>query len=199
MSSRESGGSGGPSRGEPGAQLGPGVWTRLRYTVRDAEGEALAGEPAEMGCVFGFGSLLPPLEQALEGLQAGDRRSVTLSPKDAFGDRDPKAFVEFDRSEFPEGVSAGDRFEAEQADGTPMSLQVLEVDDERVVVDLNHPLAGQSVRFDIEVLEARPATADEIRLAEARILEDQESESAPAGGLNGLVSPESLLRPRTRR
>lgn len=181
------------------SQLGPGVWTRLRYEVRDAEGEAIAGAPAEMGCVFGYGALLPRLEQALEGLEAGDRRSVTLAARDAFGERDPEAFVEFDRAEFPEGVSAGDRFEAEQADGTPMSLQVLDVDDERVVVDLNHPLAGQSVRFDIEVLEARPATDDEIRLAEARLTEDEESEDTQGTGLNGLVSPESLLRPRTRR
>jgi FKBP-type peptidyl-prolyl cis-trans isomerase 2 len=80
-----------------------------------------------------------------------------------------------------------------------MSLQVLDVDAERVVVDLNHPLAGQSVRFDIEVLEARPATDDEIRLAEARLTEDEESEEPQGTGLNGLVSPESLLRPRTRR
>ena len=181
------------------AQLGPGVWTRLRYEVRDAEGEAIAGAPAEMGCVFGYGSLLPRLEQALEGLQAGDRRSVTLPARDAFGERDPEAFVEFDRSEFPAGVAAGDRFEAEQADGTPMSLQVLDVDEERVVVDLNHPLAGQPVRFDIEVLEARPATDDEIRLAEARLEEDEESEGAPGPGSGALLSPESLLRPRTRR
>jgi FKBP-type peptidyl-prolyl cis-trans isomerase SlyD len=181
------------------SQLGPGVWTRLRYDVRDAEGESLAGAPAEMGCVFGYGALLPSLEQALEGLEAGDRKSVTLRAKDAFGERDPKAFVEFDRSEFPEGVSAGDRFEAEQADGTPMSLQVLDVDEERVVVDLNHPLAGQSVRFDIEVLEARPATDAEIRLAESRLEEDEESEEPQRTGLNGLLSPESLLRPRTRR
>jgi len=184
---------------EPSAQLGPGVWARLRYEVQDAEGEAVTGAPAEMGCVFGYGSLLPRLEQALEGLQVGDRRTVTLPPRDAFGERDPEAFVEFDRAEFPEGVSAGDRFEAEQADGTPMSLQVLDVDAERVVVDLNHPLAGQAVRFDIEVLEARPATDDEIRLAEARLAEDEESEEPPGAGPNGLVSPESLLRPRTRR
>ena len=191
-----------------GYQLGPGVWVLLRYRVFDAEGEALEPAAVETGCVFGYGALLPALEAALEGKTVGARCAVELGPKDAFGDRDPELFLEVERSEFPPEVAPGDRFDAEQKDGTPLVLQVLEVSDAAVLVDLNHPLAGQRVRFEVEVLEARPASADELALAEARLEEDPGSDpgGGPAGpgapgseGQAPLIAPASLLRPRSRR
>ena len=137
-----------------GFQLGPGVFARLRYRVFDAEGEELEDAPVETGLVIGYGSLLPALEAALSGKQAGATLSIALAPKDAYGERDPELELEVSRDEFPPGVEPGDRFDAEQAEGVPMALTVLEVTPEAVVVDLNHPLAGQRVRFEIEVLEA---------------------------------------------
>ena len=64
--------------------------------------------------------------------------------------RNPDAQVEVLRSEFPEDVAAGDCYEAEDEDGRPVLLQVLEVTDEGVLVDSNHPLAGQTLRFEVE-------------------------------------------------
>jgi FKBP-type peptidyl-prolyl cis-trans isomerase SlyD len=135
---------------------------------------------------------------------AGARCTVELSPRDAFGDRDPELFVEVERGEFPEAVAAGDRFDAEQKDGIPFVVQVLEVTEAGVLVDMNHPLAGQRVRFEVEVLEARPATAEEVVLAEARLEEDPGSD--PEGGSGGLrttgqplIAPASLLRRGSRR
>jgi FKBP-type peptidyl-prolyl cis-trans isomerase SlyD len=179
-----------------GYQLGPGIWTRLRYRVFDAEGEALEPDAVETGCVFGYGALLPALEAALEGKPAGARCSVELAPKDAFGKRDPKLTLEVERVEFPPGVSPGDRFDAERDDGTPLVLSVLEVSDTAVVLDLNHPLAGQRVRFEVEVLEARPASAEELALAEARLAEEPEGDSeAP----EPLIDPARLLHRGSRR
>jgi FKBP-type peptidyl-prolyl cis-trans isomerase SlyD len=196
MSSRDR--SHGQPRPERGFQLGPGVWTRLRYTAYDAEGELVAGTPADVGAVFGFGMLLPAIEQRIEGLVAGEKKSFELDPGDAYGARDPKAEVEFDRAEFPEDIAEGDRYEVERDDGTPLVLQVLAVREEGVLVDLNHPLAGQRVRFEVEVLEARAATDDELTLAEAALTGDEDGEpdpgSGPEDGPGGLVPVASLLR-----
>lgn len=180
-----------------GHQLGPGVWTRLRYRVFDAEGEALEADAVETGCVFGYGALLPALEAALEGKETGARCSVVLAPKDAFGKRDPARRLEVERDEFPPDVAPGDRFDAEQEDGTPLVLQVLEVSETEVVLDLNHPLAGQRVRFEVEVLEARPASQKELDLAEAALLDPPEE--APGGPMEPLIHPARLLRRGSRR
>lgn len=176
-----------------GYQLGPGVWTRLKYRAFDAEGEALEPEAVETGCVFGYGALLPGLEAALEGKAAGARLSVELEPKEAYGKRDPALLVEVERDEFPPDVTPGDRFDAEQDDGTPLVLSVLEVAESCVVLDMNHPLAGQRVRFEVEVLEARPATEDELTLAEAALAGE------PEGPEEALIDPARLLRRGSRR
>jgi FKBP-type peptidyl-prolyl cis-trans isomerase SlyD len=176
-----------------GYQLGPGVWTRLKYRAFDAEGEALEPEAVETGCVFGYGALLPGLEAALAGKRAGARIAVELEPRDAFGRRDPARLVEVERDEFPPDVAPGDRFDAEQDDGTPIVLSVLEVAENCVVLDLNHPLAGQRVRFEVEVLEARPASADELALAEAAL------QGEPEGPEEPLIDPARLLRRGSRR
>lgn len=185
-------------RVERGFQLGPGVWTRLRYSLFDAEGDLVEGTPTEVGAVFGYGMLLPAVEAKLEGLGAGERKSFELSPADAYGPRDPRAEIEFDRAEFPPDIAEGERYEVERDDGTPLVLRVLAVNAEGVLVDLNHPLAGQKVRFEVEVLEARVATEDELALAEAALNEEPDGEpdpgSGPEDGPGGLVPAASLLR-----
>jgi FKBP-type peptidyl-prolyl cis-trans isomerase SlyD len=117
---------------------------------------------------------------------------VLLRPEQAFGLRNPEAQVEVDRADFPEDVAAGDCYEAEDEDGRPVLLQVLDVSEEGVVVDSNHPLAGQTLRFEVEAREVRPATEEELEQAELRILaEDPDPQP--------LITPESLLRGPSRR
>jgi FKBP-type peptidyl-prolyl cis-trans isomerase SlyD len=117
---------------------------------------------------------------------------VLLRPEQAFGLRNPEAQVEVDRADFPEDVAAGDCYEAEDEEGRPVLLQVLDVSDEGVLVDSNHPLAGQTLRFEVEAREVRPATEEELEQAEARLLTEEE-EPEP------LITPESLLRGPSRR
>lgn len=178
-------------------QIGPEMWVRLRVTIFDAEGEAVQDEPSESAFVFGLGSLLPALEVAIEGLPAGARKSVTLKPQQAFGERDPKAVLEVLRDEFPEDVAPGDVFDAEEEDaeeapGGMVSLRVLEVTPETVLLDRNHPLAGQKVRFDVEVLEVRPAEEAELAAAEQAV-------DGPKPPQETLIPAASLLRGGTRR
>ncbi len=149
--------------------VGPGTWVKLRYAVRDADGEAVAEETIER--LFGYGQLLPSIEQAIGGASPGATKTARLRPQDGFGQRDPTAVVEVERSEFPPDAEPGDHFQAEDVQGNFVLLTVLDVNDERVVVDRNHPLAGQSLAVDLEILDVRVADSDEIQAAEAALLE----------------------------
>ncbi|MDF3070530.1 MAG: sly [Polyangiaceae bacterium] len=178
-------------------QVGPEMWVRLRVVIRDAEGESVQDEPTETAFVFGFGGTLPALEEAIEGLPQGAKKSIFVKPRDAFGERDPKAILEVLRDEFPEDVAEGDVFDADEDEGdgpagTPVLLRVLEVTPETVILDRNHPLAGQKVRFDVEVVEVRPAEDAEISAAESALLDLGEPKEA-------LIPAASLLRGGTRR
>ena len=173
-------------------QLGPGMWARLGYQVFDPEDALVETGESELSCLIGYGVLFPALEEKLEGLAQGASRTVLLRPEQAFGVRNPDAQVEVDRSDFPDDVAAGDCYEAEDEEGRPVLLQVLDVTDEGVLVDSNHPLAGQTLRFEVEAREVRPATELELEQAEQRLL-SQEAEPQP------LITPESLLRGPSRR
>ena len=180
-----------------GFQVGPEMWVRISVVIRDAEGEPVQEEPTETSFVFGFGLVLPALEAGIEGWPEGAKRTLTLKAEDAFGERDPKAVLEVLRDEFPDDVTEGDVFDAEEDDsaeapGGMVLLRVLEVTPDSVILDRNHPLAGQKVRFDVEVLEVRPADEAEISAAEAAIL----AEGAPEPSL---IPAASLLRGGTRR
>lgn len=171
-----------------GFQLGPGVWTRLRYRVFDAEGEAVEEAVREIGFVFGYGTLLPALEAALEGTTVGAKRTIELAPEDAYGKRQPELEMEIAREDFPPDVAPGDRYELEREDGSEVVVRVLDVSERGVIVDFNHPLADQRIRFEIDVLEARAATPAELEIAESALLtpEDQDSET--------LIPSANLLR-----
>ena len=182
-------------RGATDFQVGPEMWVRLRVVIRDAEGEAIEDEPTETSFVFGFGALLPALEAGIEGLAPGAKKSLRIKPEDAFGLRDPKAVLEVLRDEFPDDVAPGDVFDAEEEDaesGGTVLLRVLEVTPDCVVLDRNHPLAGQKVQFDVEILEVRPAEEAEILAAEEAILASEAPQPS-------LIPAASLLRGVTRR
>lgn len=172
-------------------QIGPAMWVRLRYAARDEDGESVEDLEPELDYVHGYGALLPRLERALEGQRVGARVTVRLPPAEAFGPRREEAVLELARDEFPDDVAPGDRFDVEAADGNLLVLRVLDVSPEGVVADTNHPLAGQTVTFLLEVLAVRPATDDEVRLAEAA-LEGEEPAEGP------LIPVASLLRGGSR-
>lgn len=177
----------------PRFQVGPGMLVRLVYSVFDAEGEPVEAPDQEAEILFGFGQLLPELERGIEGLASGESRSLRLAPERAYGRRRKEGILEVDRSEFPEDVAPGDRFEVENEQGAVLVLKVLEVLSDAVVVDTNHPLADQEVRFEVRVEAVRPATEAEIE-ARVRAMEEPSNEPAPSN----LISPDRLLR-RTRQ
>jgi FKBP-type peptidyl-prolyl cis-trans isomerase SlyD len=125
--------------------------------------------------VHGYAHLIPGLEAGLEGARRGERRTLELAPEEAFGERVAGAVLEVDRHDFPAGagLAVGDDVEAEGPGGARATHRVLAITGDAIVLDLNHPLAGQRVRFEVDVLAVRPATDDQIerahREAEQRI------------------------------
>jgi len=164
----------------------------LEYEVFDADGEHVGGSRGACDVVLGYGQLLPAVEREIEGLWPGEQKSVRVKAADAYGERDPDAWIELERDEFPEDVAAGDSYEAEGEDGVVVVLQVLEVSEDRVVVDQNHPLAGQALRVEVRVQATRAATAEELEAAESALEGDGFEAQSP------VIPADRLLRGPTR-
>ena len=138
----------------------------LNYELFDSAGELLEQVETPISYLHGgYDGIFPLVEEALHGKSVGDKCSVTMEPDDAFGEYD-HALVEVEaRSSFPKDVAVGMQFEGgpEDADDDDYLLfTVVEVTDDEVTVDGNHPLAGKTLTFNCTVTEVRPATAEEL-------------------------------------
>jgi FKBP-type peptidyl-prolyl cis-trans isomerase SlpA len=120
-----------------------------------ADSTKVHNKPAKL--VMGDGSLTANFEKCLLGLSAGDEKSFKLAPEDAFGMPNPDNIYYVDRSKFGSGTPAevGAIIAFTQPDGTDLPGLIREVAGDSVTVDFNHPLAGQHVEFEVEILEVR--------------------------------------------
>ncbi len=138
----------------------------LEYTLTDDQDEVLDQSDATDPLVYlhGTGALVPGLEQALEGKSAGETFQVSIAPGDAYGHRNEKWVQELKRSEFPEDeeLEEGMVFQLKNGSEDPAILTIVELKDDTVTVDGNHPLAGMTLHFDVKVTEVRPATEEEL-------------------------------------
>ena len=137
----------------------------LIYVVRNEKGEIFEYRDLPVSYVHGSGAdLFPKIEQALEGRAVGDRVAVQLTPADAFGDHDPKlTFTDDIENAPPELRRVGAEFEAQNAKGESIMLTVTRIEGDKITVDANHPLAGQTISFEVTVQDIRDATPEEIR------------------------------------
>lgn len=146
-------------------KIGEGRVVRMNYTLRDENGATIESSQGREPLTYlhGLGDLIPGLEKTLDGAQAGLKTTVTVLPQDAYGEKDPQAVIRAARGDFPEGLTLepGVEVQAETPDG-PITFIVISIEGDDVVLDANHPLAGKTLTFDVEVLEVREATADEL-------------------------------------
>lgn len=155
----------------------PNARVVLEYELRDEDGEVVDASSQEGGepivYVHGYGMIVPGLEAGIVGLSVGDEREVVVPPDAGFGEHDEELVLEVDREDFPRPaeVKVGDEMVAESPEGDEAIMRVLEVKDDTVVVDANHPLAGKTLRYKVKVREIREGTEAEIAEA-ARAFED---------------------------
>ncbi len=114
--------------------------------------------------LHGRGQIVPGLEKALEGMEVGETKHVVVDPEEGYGPHDPRGLQEVPRDAFPPGADpqVGMEFTARGPQGETVPFSVKEVRPDAVVVDLNHPLAGRTLHFDVKVRDVRAATADEL-------------------------------------
>jgi FKBP-type peptidyl-prolyl cis-trans isomerase SlyD len=147
------------------------AWVVLDYVLYDEDGDVLEATDDEegkpLGFVWGYGFMVPGLERALEGMSAGETKELVIPPEEGYGERDEALEHWVDKADFPEGLEIDDEFAAESDSGEEISLRVVEIDEDAVLVDANHPLAGETLRFEVMVRSVRPATAGEISAARA--------------------------------
>ena len=164
------------------ARIDAGTVVTLRYEIRDCDGRLLDEEGATVAYLHGgYGGIFPKVEAALQGQGPGHEVSLSLEPEDAFGDYDPELLRVEPREAFPEVLQPGMRFEGVPGGKPEQELRVYtvtDVADDKVVVDGNHPLAGERVWFKCVVDAVRPATADELRHGHAHGEHAPEDEEA---------------------
>lgn len=142
-----------------------GQVVELSYVLKNAKGEELDSATAEspLAYLHGYGQIIPGLEDALEGLNVGAQKSVVIPPAEAYGELNPALRLKVERSNFPPDaeLEIGMQFVAEMPTGhVPFVIQKIEAED--VYIDGNHPLAGETLYFDVVVLSIREATKEEI-------------------------------------
>ena len=111
--------------------------------------------------VHGKGQMIPGLERELTGLHVGDSKEVTVSPADGYGEVDPAAFVEVPKEQLPKDVAptVGMILRGVNPDGKNFRAKINEIKEKSVVLDLNHPLAGKTLNFQVKVTDISPAAA----------------------------------------
>ena len=128
-------------------------------------GEVFDSNVNQQPLVFlvGHGNMIEGFEHEMLGAAMGETREFTLTPERAYGSRDDANVQSIPRSQFPEGMEleVGMVLGA-QSDQGPMQFTVVDVNDEIVIVDLNHQMAGHTLHFSVEVVEIREATSDEL-------------------------------------
>lgn len=133
----------------------------IHYTLRDSNGTVLDSSEGRdpLYYLHGANNLIPGMEEGLEGRVAGDKLKLDVAPEKGYGKRDPQLIEEVPLRAFGgQPIEVGMQFEAN--DG--QVITVTNVGPETVTVDANHPLADQSLHFDVEVVDVRDATQDEL-------------------------------------
>jgi FKBP-type peptidyl-prolyl cis-trans isomerase SlyD len=146
-------------------KISDGKAVHIDYTLKNDDGEILdTSEGREpLGYLQGSGNIIPGLENALEGKETGDTLSVVIPPEEGYGKRNDELVLTVDPDNFQDKsqVQLGARFQVQTESGVYLAT-VMGITDEAVTLDLNHPLAGETLHFDVEVTGVKEASEEEI-------------------------------------
>jgi len=142
------------------------LYVAIEYTLTLESGEEIDKSPPDLplGFIAGTGQIIPGLEKALMGRVAGDSAKLVVEPEEAYGPFKDDLLKDIPKSQFPGDVdiTPGMAFEAQGPNG-PFMITVAKVNDnDTITVDLNHPMAGKQLHFDVNVVEVREPTAEEL-------------------------------------
>jgi len=137
----------------------------IEYTLTDSAGSVLdsSSGQAPLAYLHGSGNIIPGLENALEGKSAGDSLKVVVPPEQAYGIHDAKLVQDVPRTAFGKtDVKPGMQFRAEGPNAGSRLIKIVSVKQDTIQIDANHPLAGQTLNFDVKVVSIRDASQEEL-------------------------------------
>ena len=144
----------------------------IHYTLTDDDGEVIDKSPESqpLRYLHGAGNIVPGLEKALAGRQVGDALKVDVEPEEGYGPRNERLVQVVPRNVFEgvDKVEPGMQFQAQSQRG-PLLVTVVEVGDAQVKIDGNHPLAGRTLHFDVEVADVRDASDEEKQTGRVKV------------------------------
>jgi len=134
---------------------------RVHYSARLSDGtefdSSTGREPLELE--VGAGQVIAGLDRRLDGMVVGERNTVAIPAEEGYGLHDDAQLQKVPRSAIPQGTEIGTRLQANTADGRNVALTVVQLDDQQATLDANHPLAGEDLVLDVEVVEIVEAAA----------------------------------------
>lgn len=146
-------------------QIGDQKVVTLHYTLTDNDGKVIdKSEDGSFAYLHGASNIIPGLEDALTGKSAGEEMSVSVSPEQAYGVRDEAMLQQVPKNMFEDAsqIAVGTQFHAQGPNGQMLVVTVMEVEEEHVLVDGNHPLAGVELNFDVKIIDVRDASEEEV-------------------------------------
>ena len=133
-----------------------GQTVRIHYTGRFDDGTVFdsSAERDPLEFKLGAGQVIPGMDNAVAGMEVGDKKTVSIDPAEGYGSRDERLVQAVPKSALPDEIepAVGMQLQSQAPDGQVMQLIVTEVADESITVDANHPLAGRTLEFDIELV-----------------------------------------------
>jgi FKBP-type peptidyl-prolyl cis-trans isomerase SlyD len=146
--------------------IGDNLIVSMNYKLTDDSGNVIdsseGGEPLKY--LHGAGNIIPGLEKALVGKVEGDKLDVRVEPEEGYGEHRADLIQSVDRAAFQgvDHIEEGMMFQAQAQDGSVQHVTVKAVEDDKVTIDANHPLAGTPLNFQIEILSVQEASEEEI-------------------------------------
>ena len=156
----------------------------IDYILKNDQGEVVDSSEGTgpLSFIMGKKNIIPGLESEIATKSVGDSFKVIIEPKDAYGDRLDAMVQSVPKAQFGEDadkVQLGSQFQVEDKNGQPLVVQVVEIKDDVIVLDANHPMAGETLHFDVTILGTREATNEEL---ERGYIVPEKSECDPNGG-----------------
>lgn len=137
-----------------------GMLVSMEYTLKGTDGKVIDSSKGRepLKYVHGQKSMIPGLEKELTGMKVGSEKNVTVKPEDAYGQINPDGFQEIPKEKIPQtALKVGAILQGQDGQGRPMLARIKEIKDKSVVIDMNHPMAGKTLVFNVKIVDIQPA------------------------------------------
>ncbi len=145
----------------------------LHFSVKDEDENVLETSPPDKPLVYlhGCGNLVLGLEKGLKGMKLGEKETITVYPEEAYGEIDPSLKLKANKSQFPPEIKLEkDRILEREEQGVKQRFLIVAVDGDTVYMDGNHPMAGKTLHYSVEIVSIRPATEEELEKGQPDVI-----------------------------